>query len=186
MADSFSSGYHPHQTVELQSLVGSSSGEMSPGLPQSRDAGWTDPASEQLHGISGRSGSSSRQDQLDENVALVTIRSIELLRRSLLRDAAFAALCLASGGVAALVCYWRASWYATLRFARVAEAGEGASHVLVESLDSVFTVCPLETACAAPNAEHGAHWKKDSPFEWVSGNFSQIIKIRLKLENIGC
>lgn len=168
MGDSIGSAYQGHQTVELQSLFGSpSSGDMPPaGLPEGRSVRWTDPASEQLNGVCS---SSSRPDQLDENATLVTIRSIELLRRSLLRDTAFGALCLASGGVVALVCYWRASWYATLRFAKVGRGERGASHVLVESLDNLFTVCPLETARMASGAEHGARWTKSLPAEVVSG-----------------
>jgi hypothetical protein len=150
------------EPVELQDIPGSPESRRVLMELQGEHAEWVDPASEQLNAVYSGKQLSGLPEQLDENSAIVTIRSILLLQQSFLRDIAFSALCLASGGTVTLFCYWNNSSYARLRFNKVVDPGGTASHVLVESLDGLFTVCPIETASLS-GAEHGACWKKAKP-----------------------
>lgn len=155
------------EPVELQDILSSPESRQALMELQGEHAEWVDPASEQLNAVYSGKQLSGLPEQLDENSAIVTIKSILLLQRSFLRDIAFSTLCLASGGTAALFGYWNNSSYARLRFNKVVDPRGAASHVLVESLDGLFTVCPIETASLSA-AEHGASWKKAKPLYSLS------------------
>ncbi|CAI5515340.1 unnamed protein product, partial [Closterium sp. Naga37s-1] len=76
---------------------------------------------------------------------VVSIKTVSCWHRYLLGDLIFVVLSVLSIGIIPLLASWFPAFYVTLRFKRVPPGDVNTDYVLVESLDGILTVAPLES-----------------------------------------
>ncbi|OAE34108.1 hypothetical protein AXG93_2891s1330 [Marchantia polymorpha subsp. ruderalis] len=90
------------------------------------------------------SGSPREMCVLDEDDQILEIKSAKFYRWSLLRDLFFLLGCIATGGIAVIVCSTWPRVYAKARFVEVSQCDEAAERVLVESMDGTLTLAHIQ------------------------------------------
>ncbi|GJP34697.1 hypothetical protein CLOM_g19107 [Closterium sp. NIES-68] len=114
---------------------------------EATNSGWLDsmiteiPAAPSNHDDNASYGSPERHHE-DE---IVSIKTVSCWQRYILGDLIFIVLSVLSLGIVPLVASWLPALYVSLRFKRVPPGDVSADYVLVESLDGILTVAPLQS-----------------------------------------
>ncbi|CAI5476360.1 unnamed protein product, partial [Closterium sp. Yama58-4] len=117
---------------------------------EATNEGWLDsmiteiPAAHSSHDDHASNGAASASDRHHED-EVVSIKTISCWHRYLLGDLIFVVLSVLSIGIVPLLSSWFPAFYVTLRFKRVPPGDVSTDYVLVESLDGILTVAPLES-----------------------------------------
>ncbi|KAL2621789.1 hypothetical protein R1flu_001994 [Riccia fluitans] len=107
---------------------------------------------------------------MDENDQILEIKSARFYRRSFIKDMLFAFFSVLTGGLAMVLCFSYPRVYASLRFIEVEQSDREAELVLVESLDGMLTLAPIQCLLKKGDEES---WMPASKAHFVSKKLRQ-------------